>query len=262
MTVAYPQRGMKPWDEALKAYIDYGDSLGGSGSIGPAGPPGPTGPTGPMGPQGLKGDIGLQGPQGQAGPQGLKGDKGDPGPSGQSGGWPLSEFGFVAITTPLQQQFTHSTIAAFVARTFIPAGVSFGTVWTPVTQVQADSGQFFAYAIYDDTGNLITQSAQNFVLLNGKGWRQTDLNSIVPAQAFDRFVHIASATNFAAGIGHTLFLNDSPQDVQEEIINLYQGLSSKRRSWYYNSNPTSFPPTIDVANDGIHTSWIPLIALS
>lgn len=68
----YPQRGLIPWDEALKAYIDWGDanSTGSVGPQGPAGPAGPQGPIGPTGPEGPEGPIGLTGPEGPQGPAG------------------------------------------------------------------------------------------------------------------------------------------------------------------------------------------------
>jgi hypothetical protein len=51
----YPIRGEVPWDEKLKEYIDYRDSLSSEGTPGPKGDDGDPGPPGPPGPPGAPG---------------------------------------------------------------------------------------------------------------------------------------------------------------------------------------------------------------
>ncbi|ADI55498.1 tail fiber-like protein [Escherichia phage IME08] len=120
---------------------------GDPGPQGIQGPPGPQGDQGPQGIQGLKGDKGDTGPQGIQGLQGPKGPKGDQGPQGIQG--PIGPIG--------------------------PAGLIWKGEWDVDTLYSVDDAVGYAGASYfciaENTGNIPTESPENWALLASQGAR-------------------------------------------------------------------------------------------
>jgi len=227
---SYPHRGLKPWDQALKAYIDYGDqaSGGGAGSVGPAGPQGP---------------VGGQGIPGPTGP------KGDPGAS--SGTYPLSEAGFIAASSSLDSAFIGSSVGSWVSRVGIPEGKPITKVWAAISAVGSAASGYNAFAIYDDDGDLVQKTASDPAVFGTMGWRGLPLLAPIPAESETRFVHIAVATDS----GSQCLYATAP------VPGFYNGIGTRRRSWYVPGRD-SFPSHIDVQLEGSTPSYVMLMAVS
>jgi hypothetical protein len=202
--------------------------------------------------------VGARGPAGEPGLPGPQGPAGTSGPRGVEGGYPPSEMGFIATTVPMESSLGSSLIGNFVTRILVPAENPINKVWIPIPgSGTSEPDPWMAFAIYDDDGNFVEKTATDTTSWSSGGWKGIDLLSQIPAQASDRFVHLAVSQELNVG---AVFMMAGMFPI-DEFTSLFKGNGTKRRSWYVDERPT-FPSTIDIESEGEDSGWVMLLALS
>lgn len=194
----------------------------------------------------------LIGPAGANGTDGVDGEDGLPGPSGEV--YPLAAAGFVSASVSLTDVLTSSSSGPWVARLWVPPNESFSQVGCYVSVSGAAGNTLNAFALYDDAGNLITQTPNNNNLWVPGGWTMESFPSTIAAQGTGRFVFVAIAMNGSSP--ELMYFQNPSQTVYNGII------SGHRRSWVGPSRNAGFPSSINVATEGTVFSYIPLIVLA
>jgi len=247
--------------EWLESLVGPTGPTGATGPEGPQGDTGPTGSTGATGPEGPQGDPGADGEDGATGATGAQGPQGDPGPTGATGAtgpagevYPLSALGFVAASVNPVDALTSSSTGPWVVRLWVPPIQAITKVGCYVTTVGAAGNTLNALAIYDATGNLVAQTANNNNLWTTAGWTLENLPSPIAAESNGRFIFVAMA------------LNGSSPDIlyhQTQEMAIVNGIvSGHRRSWIGPSRNAGFPSSINVATEGTEFPYIPLFVLA
>jgi hypothetical protein len=137
----------------------------------------------------------------------------------------------------------------------VPAGKAITKVWIPTSIVASSATGYNGFAVYDDTGNLLGETASDPSVFTTLGWQGIDLITPIAADANDRFVYVACQTS---ANGQCLYTH-----APNSIPNFYNGVTAgKRRSWVNNSLSGTWPSTINPVTDGQLFPYIMLLALS
>lgn len=169
--------------------------------------------------------------------------------------YPLDGSGFVAATCPLEVANQSSTVGSFVARMFVPAGTRIDGLAVHVSGTSAAAaGGLNSYALYDDTGKLVTQSVSDNALWSTGGWAFRDLQTPVPAQAVDRYVYVGVTCTGMASQPSILY-NVPGRDV----FNFTKAIG-KVRAVYTSNLGVAWPATTDFASGTwTTTNYLPVI---
>jgi hypothetical protein len=140
-----------------------------------------------------------------------------------------------------------STIGVtFFSRVRIPAGKSITKVAVSVTVPASSPSSTDCYAVYDDTGAKIGETAGDSALFASTGLRWANLITPIAAQGSDRWVYV---TQFVANpSGMSVRYKNGAGDLA--------GSTTLRRAFY--DSPGSLPASINPATTGtISTQYIP-----
>ncbi len=204
---------------------------------------------GDQGDDGLPGTNGSDGAPGTDGADGIDGSNGAPGIPGESNGlFPLSEWqGAHSASFHPDMIDNVSTIGVtFFSRIRIPTGKSITKVAVCVTTPASAPSSTDCYAVYDDTGAKIGETAGDAGIFASAGLRWANLVSPIAAQGSDRWVYVSL---FAA--------NPSSLAVRyKNGAGELAGSTTLRRAFY--DSPGSLPSSINPATTGtISTQYIP-----
>jgi hypothetical protein len=176
-----------------------------------------------------------------------------------SGAFPLSAYGFVAASGPLEAFTSVSTFdgkTMFVALAYVPAGVAIarvGTVFKNIGTFSPAQGPQ-RVAVYEQNGTLAGSSVDDQTLWSVQGWRFGTLAVPVPAQAAGRLVYAAILTNGYANSNIAYNVTN-----YSDVVNT--GLTALHRVMFSNAF-TDLPASINPATFGTVTNFLPLIALA
>jgi len=197
---------------------------------------------------GATGSTGPQGPQGDTGATGAAGPQGD-------GAYPLAGYGFVAASAPIETVKSDSTHGnSWGARVWVPAGTPINGLGVFVTQTGTTGSGNNAFAIYDDSGNLVgsTPTDDNLWVVAQRQWVIRNLSSPIAAQGSGRFVYAVSSRNGGTD-PWIAYLNISFGEFM-----MSGGPTGKFRSLIPGGMSSSFPSTINVATPGSNFGYLPL----
>jgi hypothetical protein len=150
----------------------------------------------------------------------------------------------------------------FFTRLWVPAGQAIAGAGTLVQTAgtSAGAGQS-GFALYSDSGTLLTQTPANNNIWGSTGWASSAFSSTIAAQTSGRFVYVALFVhNYSAG-PHFYFLNPSsgPND-PNLVTGGYGGLVHRRT--FYNNGLSTFPAPITPATYGNNTGYLLLVGLA
>lgn len=182
--------------------------------------------------------------------------EGPPGPTGLPGSlYPISAYGFVAATCPPDLATTVSSANALLCRVWIPAGVPISGMGNYVS-TPADpggTGGENSFALYDDDGHKISQTAPDNHQWDTVGYVFRDLIDPVPAHSEGRFVWAGVQIMGLGGV-QVLYMR-APNNV------FNGGKDPAHIRTVYNGTLSSWPATVDVATWNQY-SWVPFIVLT
>lgn len=255
---------------------------GPAGPIGPQGPAGPTGATGAQGTAGAAGSTGAQGPKGDTGntgaagadgaqgPQGIQGATGAAGAAGADGApgaaapYIAKMQGFVTWTGDPLNWTTRSGVGDGDVSLIclpVPAGEPIGRAWIAVgvAGTYLSTGKPNRLGVWDESGALLSLTADDSTLYTAAGWRSGALLTPVAAGA---------ARNVFVGLivgGMTslqLLYPTSANLVGSVEGNVLNGGPITRRRAVYLTGQSTLPSSFDPTAVGTVTAYMPLVALS
>lgn len=180
-------------------------------------------------------------------------------PAGGISTYPLGAYGLIAATDDLllfSGQYELSQ--AFIVRLFVPANTTITAIGTVVRNAgTAAAGGTNGFAIYDNSGALVTSTPNDNSMWTTMGWVFKTLGTPIAAQTADRFVYVGvSCQGYSPG-PYIPF-----RDVQTAIVDGGGYNVTHRRSIYVPGAftwPASFnPQTYGQSSSGS----IPLVALA
>lgn len=205
-----------------------------------------------VGPAGADGEEGPQGEQGIQGPPGEDGAQGPPGASSEV--YPISAYGFVAVSMAVESARLATTFGNWVTRVWVPAGKAITKVGVYVTAVGATGSGLNSFAVYSDAGSLLQSTPTDNSLWTVEGWTIRSLSTPISAEGSGRFVRVAVAINGSSP--NVLYAtHDGPATV-------YNGGDISHRRAYAVGSRSSWPSTINPATEGDNYNYLPLVVLA
>lgn len=173
--------------------------------------------------------------------------------------YPMSAYGFFSASNDISSFFGQAGLdQAYFTRVFIPAGKAINAIGTMVhTAGTGGAGGLNGFAVYTDSGTLVTSTTDDDTMWQSAGWVIKTLSSPIAAQGSDRFVYVGVACrqhSLAPIIAYCQFT----------ATGLVAGggylVSGGRRSFY--NSISSWPASIDPATYGNDPGgYLPLTAV-
>lgn len=238
--------------------------VGPQGDTGPAGSTGAQGPKGDTGNTGAAGADGAQGPQGTQGATGATGSAGADGAPGAAAPYIAKMQGFVTWTGDPLNWTTRSGVGDGDVSLIclpVPAGEPLGRAWAAVgvAGTYLSTGKPNRLGVWDESGALLSLTADDSTLYTAAGWRSGALLTPVAAGA---------ARNVFFGLivgGMTslqLLYPTSANLVGSVEGNVLNGGPTTRRRAVYLTGQSALPGSFDPTSVGTVTAYMPLVALS
>ena len=180
--------------------------------------------------------------------------------------YPISAYGFVAVAAPIECFTATSTLGSCMTRLFVPAGAAItaaGLLINTSTTVSTP-GQENSLAVYDDAGNFVTKTASDDTLWTANGWQIRALQSPIAAQTDDRFVWLGATVNGMSSAPYVQYVQVGPTP-PAALGGAFKGGYNKpnhRRTFYFSSSVTSWPPTYDFTTVGNDYGYLPAVVLA
>lgn len=174
--------------------------------------------------------------------------------------YPISAYGFIAVTDSIATHNGNSSVGPGVVRIFVPAGKAITAVGIFVRSVGTlGTGGLNGFAIYSDAGVLVETTASDDSLYTATGWRFLVLNSVIPAQTSDRFVRVHRAVSGYSSAPLVMYAVCGTST--ESVFFGGYGVPNHRRV-VYTGNISSWPASFDPVTYGTVTEYLPLMALA
>lgn len=178
---------------------------------------------------------------------------------GGYGVYPLSAYGFVAISAPPEVFSSNAGDGGGgwfrVTRIWVPAGKAIQGVSAYVNAAGTYGGSGWnGFAVYDDAGNQIGITADTPTLWDTQGWREADLTSPIAAQAVGRFVRAGLLSNGYTGLDFKFAETSVPS-----LLNGGHGVANVRN--VFQSGVATPPASFDPGAYGTVGGYIPAIGL-
>jgi|GEM_PF-783944 len=177
---------------------------------------------------------------------------------GSSQVYPLSAYGLFAASESLGSFNNLSTLdQGYFARVLVPAGKAINAIGSIVrTAGTVSGGGLNGFAIYDDTGTLVTSTPDDNTMWQSVGWVFKTLGTPIAAQGSDRFVYVGIASRGYSSVPYIPYAVLPPT-----LVDGGGYLVTTRRSFYNGINawPSSFNP----ATYGLTTTgYLPFVVLA
>lgn len=197
----------------------------------------------------------LIGPPGEDGVDGTNGEDGAEGPPGPSSEvYPISSYGFVAVSMNIEAARLATGFGNWVTRVWVPAGKAIAKVGVYVTGTGVTGSGLNSFAVYSDAGDLLQSTPTDNDLWTSEGWTIRSLSSPIAAEGSGRFVRVAVALNGSSP--NVLYAShDGPSTV-------YNGGDISHRRAYAVGSRGSWPSTINPATEGDDYPYLPLVVLA
>lgn len=177
----------------------------------------------------------------------------------QNGFYPPQGYGFFAMTVPPETTNFSSTFSnLFLCRIWIPAGNAIAKAGTLVVAGGTVSGGGTnGFALYDDSGTLITSTLSDDNLFTSTGWVTASFSTPVAAQSTGRFVYVGlMSMGYASSSTRIMYNRASDNPLW------YGGNGVVNRRLIFDSSTTDFPASFTPATFGGNTQYMPLIGLA
>jgi hypothetical protein len=161
----------------------------------------------------------------------------------------------VAASCPLESAVTSSSFGNWVVRIWIPAGKAITKLGLYISFAGSATTGVNGFAVYDDTGNLISSTVSDNNLWVTEGWLLKALPSPISAEGSGRFVRVAAAIE-GTSCDVLYCIHDGPATM------FNGGDIAHRRAWAGPSRSGGFPSTINVATEGDEYTYLPLIVVA
>lgn len=184
--------------------------------------------------------------------------------SGSGATFPLSHYGLLAASGDPIDFYAQSSLNnnnPFYTRIWVPANTVITNLWCACTLAGTHDGATAGnrLGIYDDSGNLLDQTASDNTLWTVAGWRGGALGAgPIAAQSNGRWVY-GSIVAVGMTASPAIAYPTGPADFPFQYTG--PGLT-KRRTFY--GNTSTFPATINpnTGGTGTSTGYTPLIAIN
>lgn len=174
-------------------------------------------------------------------------------------GFPASGYGFHSASDNLTFFSASGALdQAWFTRVFVPAGNAINAIGTLVKGAgTVGAGGLNGYAIYDDSGTLITSTPDDNTMWQTTGWVMKVLGSPIASQGTDRFIYVGVASRGYTAAPTTAFRDN----LSSELTDLPGYVNTKRRVFY--NGISSWPASFDPASYGNAAGgYLPLTALA
>ena len=168
--------------------------------------------------------------------------------------YPVSAYGFVSVSTMPEMCQGQSTVSSGMVRMWVPGGVTItgaGAMTTSPPTVGA--GGENSFAIYDNSGNKVTQTVTDNALWTTGGWRFKDFPTPIASQTAGRFVYLGFTSNGLSGSLTFMFAHTLADHINGGKT------AGHIRSVFFASR-TSWPSTL-LASSGTTYAYLPLVVL-
>ncbi len=180
--------------------------------------------------------------------------------TGVSSVYPLSAYGFFTATTGVDNAGKAAWFNATFARVFVPANNAIvGAGAYVYTAGTLGTGGLNGFAIYTDSGTLVTSTTTDNNLWTSSGWATKAFSSTIAAQTSDRYVYVAA--NVEGYTSNVLITWNIPDNIVPPSGGY--GITSTARRAFYTGSLSSWPSSIDPTSYGTtYTNYTPFIGLA
>lgn len=144
------------------------------------------------------------------------------------------------------------------ARVWVPANNAISSVSAYVQAVGTlGAGGTNGFAVYTDSGTLVSSTTSNNNLWTSTGWRTGTFSSAIAAQNTGRFVYVCLLV-----VGYSADPNILFHSLSSDLMNGPSPGTTGKRAFYDGGGNTNFPASFNPATIGTTHTFIPLFGLA